>query len=254
MPGFTTPAIMLRRIDYGDYDLIITFLTLENGKMAAIAKSAKKSIKRFRGILEPFSVLNIVCSKGKKSGLPVLQEAALSHPFANIRMDIRKTGYASYWAEIINLWMEENHQQAEVFHLFKYVLERLDETHAKGEDLSILFQMQFVNHIGMGPNLVDCSSCKSRIEDLHQTGFYFDLKRGGLICNKCRTSRGRGLTLSRGTVKQLLWTQNKDMLKAARIKFTSATRPEGLRFVETFVPYHLGKEPKSLRVLKQVRG
>jgi len=43
---------MLRRTDFGDYDLIITFLSLSKGKISVIAKSAKKSTKRFAGVLE----------------------------------------------------------------------------------------------------------------------------------------------------------------------------------------------------------
>jgi len=60
MPILSTPAILLRRIDYGDYDLIITLLTFDAGKISVIAKSAKKSIKRFSGVLELFSVLNVI--------------------------------------------------------------------------------------------------------------------------------------------------------------------------------------------------
>ncbi len=127
MPVFSTPAILLRRINYGDYDLIITFFTLNKGKLSVIAKSAKKSTKRFAGILELFSVLQIVVSAGSRKGLPVLQEAVLQHPFANIRADIKKTGYASYWAELINEWMEDGVKHLQLFRLLQYVLEQLDD-------------------------------------------------------------------------------------------------------------------------------
>ena len=76
MPQTHTPAILLRRIEFGDYDLILTFLTRDSGKIAAIAKSARKSAKRFAGLLELFSVLKIVYSAGRRSSLPVLQEAS----------------------------------------------------------------------------------------------------------------------------------------------------------------------------------
>ncbi|MBS3810049.1 MAG: recombination protein O N-terminal domain-containing protein, partial [Desulfobacterales bacterium] len=61
MSGFSTPAILLRRIEYGDYDLIATFLTRAKGKISVIAKNAKKSRKRFSGLLEPFTALDLVC-------------------------------------------------------------------------------------------------------------------------------------------------------------------------------------------------
>ena len=89
MSAINTSAILLRRIEHGDYDLVVTFLTLNQGKISLIAKSAKKSVKRFGGVLELFSVLDIVYRPGR--GLPVLQEAALKSPLDNIRCDVGKT-------------------------------------------------------------------------------------------------------------------------------------------------------------------
>jgi len=109
MAAFTTRAIVLRRVAFGDFDLIVTLLTLSRGKIAVMAKAAKKSIKRFTGVLEPFALIQAVCSKGR--GMPILQEASLEHPLANIRSDVGKTAYASYWAEIIDIYPEENHKQ-----------------------------------------------------------------------------------------------------------------------------------------------
>ncbi|MGD2024091.1 MAG: recombination protein O N-terminal domain-containing protein, partial [Desulfobacterales bacterium] len=68
MSVFSTPAILLRRLDYGDFDLILTFLSLQRGKISLIAKSAKKSKKRFAGVLELFSLIDIVVSTGKRRG------------------------------------------------------------------------------------------------------------------------------------------------------------------------------------------
>lgn len=244
---------MLRRIAYGDFDLIITFFTLGYGKIAVIAKSAKKSSKRFAGILEPFSVLDILCTTGRRKGMPVLKEAAMIHPFPGIRMDIKRTGYASYWAEIVDEWLEKSVGQAQVYHLFQYALEKLDQSQTIGADLSILFQMRFLTIAGLEPNLNSCCACKEELENMPQTSFGFDLSRGCLVCNLCKTGTSTGCALSKGTIKQLIWIQKMDLLKAARIKFTSRAQQEGLAFLETFVPYHLGKEPRSLKVLRQVR-
>ena len=77
MPAeLSTEAILLKRLQYGDYDLILTLLTQSHGKLSVIAKSAKKSIKRFGGVLELFSGLNITCATGR-GRLPLLKEATL---------------------------------------------------------------------------------------------------------------------------------------------------------------------------------
>lgn len=260
MDTFSTSAIMLRRIDFGDYDLIITFLTLDMGKVSVIAKSAKRSKKRFSGILDLFSVFQVVCSRGK--GLPVLQEAVLRDPFIKIRSDIKKTAYASYWAELINGWSETEEKQARLYHLFYHVLESLETGNIPDAAVSILFQMQFMTLAGFYPNLNHCGICGIEADHIKKSKVIFDLVRGEIICEKCVFDlvsgtgpmiRPRRLYLSKGTMKQLLWIGNSDLEKAARVRFSPSSLKEGLELLEAFVPYHLGRTPRSLSVLRQIR-
>ena len=254
MSEVSTPAILLRRVEYGDYDLICTFFSLHHGKISLMAKSAKRSKKRFAGILEPFSLIQIVYRTGQKKGLPLLQEASSLNPYSNIRTDIKKTAYAAYMAELINDWMEEKAVSASLFHLFTYVLEVIDEGGLSLDAVSILFQMRFVAMSGLRPNLTRCSGCRTRIEDLKESRIIFDLKKGGLVCNGCETLTKSRIRLSKGTIKQLLWLEQGDLKKAARIRFSPTALKEGLNFLEAFVPFHLGKEPKSLNFIQQLRG
>ncbi len=244
---------MLRRIDFGDYDLIITFFTLNRGKLSTIAKSAKKSAKRFSGILELFSVLDVVLSAGRRKGLLVLQEATLKQPFPAIRTSIIKTAYASYWAELIDKWMENGQKQIQLYKLFYHVLEELDLGNTPEAALSILFQIRFLTIAGIGPNLSACNTCRIDIENMKKTNINFDLANGGLICDECCSAALGGISLSKGTIKQLLWVESGDLRRAIRIKFTPQALKEGLKFLEAFVPYHLGREPRSLKFLRQIR-
>ncbi len=244
---------MLRRVDFGDYDLIITFFTLTRGKLSIIAKSAKKSTKRFSGILELFSVLEVVLTSGRRKGLFVLQEASLKQPFAGIRSSIIKTAYASYWAELIDQWMENGQKQPQLYDLFYHVLEELDLDRTSEAVLSILFQIRFLTIAGLGPNLSTCNACRTGLENIKNTKVNFDLARGGLVCDGCSTAALGAISLSKGTIKQLLWVESGDLNRALRIRFAPQALFEGLKFLETFVPYHLGKEPRSLKFLRQIR-
>lgn len=256
MSSFSTPAIILRRIEYGDHDLIISFMTLNKGKISAIAKSAKKSTKRFGGILEPFSVIEGVFTTGKtrRGGLPILQEAALKYPFSMIRSNFLKTAYASYWAELIDEWMEEAQYQSDVYHLMCYSLKELDSGKTPEAALSVLFQMRFIAISGYGPNLTLCSICKKKLEKIRAPVLRFDIKRGGLVCDTCKSQTTSMLSLSRSTIKQLLWIESGSLDKARKIRLDKNAAKEGLDFLEIFVPYHLGKSPRSLRFLNQMRS
>jgi DNA repair protein RecO (recombination protein O) len=50
-----------------------------------------------------------------------------------------------------------------------------------------------------------------------------------------------------------MWTDTGNLERAARVRFAPAAISEGLRFLEAFVPFHIGKSPKSLKVLRAVR-
>ena len=68
MSHFSTSAIILTRRSYSDFDLIITALTEDLGKVTLMAKNAKKSIKRFSGGLEPFSQYRMLIHQGRGKG------------------------------------------------------------------------------------------------------------------------------------------------------------------------------------------
>ena len=253
MSSFSTPAIILRRIEFGDYDLIVTFFTLNKGKISVIAKSAKKSTKRFAGILELFSAIDIVCSTGRRQRLPVLTEAILKHPFSKIRSSIKKTAYASYWAELIDGWSEEGQRQPDLYELLLHVLNELDLGRTPADVLSILFQIRFLVLSGHGPILRGCSRCKRDIDRIEGGILFFDLSRGGVVCGRCAAGGSGRLTLSRGTIKQLQWLESGDWARVGRLRFSAPAIVESLKVLEAFVPYQLGREPRSLTFLRQVR-
>jgi len=143
MLQFSTPAILIRRTEYGDFDLIVTFFSLTLGKVSLMAKAAKKSTRRFAGLLELFTELDIVGSVGRKSGLPVLQEATLRHPHSEIREAATKTAYASYWSELVNDWMGERVESAELFLLLRHVLDALA---AKGPPAARVDRLRSCEH------------------------------------------------------------------------------------------------------------
>jgi DNA repair protein RecO (recombination protein O) len=253
MPVFSTPAILLRRLDYGDFDLILTFLSLERGKISLIAKSAKKSTKRFAGILELFSLMEVVAGTGKGRGLAVLQEAALKSPFSTIRNDIRKTAYASYWCELLYKWVEENQKQAPLYYLLKHVLSQLDGGALAAAEISIFFQMRLLNISGHGPSLRQCGRCRKNLETIECNPVVFDIAKGAILCDGCASGAGGRIRLSKGTIKQLLWVESGDLKKASRVRFGAQAIKEGLEFLEAFVPYIMGMQPQSLKFLRQIR-
>ncbi len=253
MSRLTTTAIVLRRRQYGDYDLIVTFLTRDHGARTLIAKSAKKSAKRFPGVLEPFNNLQIAFRESPRKGMGVLEEASMNRTLGHIRSDFTKTAYASYWVECIALWMEEGIIRPDIYGLLEFVLAELDSGSIAADLLNVLFQMRFIGQEGLQPVLERCTCCQMNIDHIIQPDFCVDLGQGGVVCNQCPSGEHRGMRLSKGTLKQLLWVADGAMAKARRARFSVQAMAEATAFLESFVPYHLGKVPKSLRILQQAR-
>lgn len=258
MTDFCTDAILLRKIEYGDHDYIITFLTRSRGKICVIAKNAKKSVKRFSGALDLFSVNHIQCRfpKKNKDSLTILAQTDLENGFVNIRYDVFKTTYACYWVELINLWLEEGKKQTELYDLLFFVLDMLNQSDIRMEVLSLLFQIRFMGISGFSPHLEACGNCSTPVDDIHQKNVYFDFKEGGIICGNClkkKPGSGHGMGVSKGTLKQLVWINTADIQRADRIKSALFAIKEGQILLESFIPFHIGREFKSLKFLRQLR-
>ena len=149
--------------------------------------------------------------------------------------------------------MQENERQTELYFLFKHVLGELDSGRSPAEGLSILFQMRLLALTGHRPNLNHCCRCQTSLEAIGHDKLFFDIVRGGISCNKCGPTGSGGINISKGTVKQLIWVGRGDLARASRIRFSSQAINEALGFLEAYVPYHLGKQPRSLKFLRQIR-
>jgi DNA repair protein RecO (recombination protein O) len=254
MTHVSNAAIVLRRREYGDFDLILTVLTEDHGVRTLIAKSAKKSTKRFPGILEPFAGLHIVYRQGRANGMAVLEEATLERALGEVRSDVIKTAYASYWSELVALWLEDGQARPDIYRLLAFVLEALAEGKLSDAVLSLLFQMRFIGQEGLQPVLERCTCCQTAVEALGQQRFCVDLERGGVVCSSCPSPEDSRLHVTKGTLKQLLWLASGDLKQAMRVRFAAHVMQEATVFLEAFVPYHIGRIPKSLAFLRQIRG
>ncbi|MCG8567320.1 MAG: DNA repair protein RecO [Desulfobacterales bacterium] len=247
---------MLRKIEFGDHDYIITFMTQSHGKIAAIAKNAKKSVQRFSGALDLFSLNHIQCSRSKRKqdSLMLLNQSELEQGFANIRYDVHRTAYASYWVEMTYLWVEEGEPQLELYNLLKFSLEMLHGSDIKKEVLSILFQIRFMGISGFSPNLDCCDACRNPLDGIPSKKVWFDFREGKILCPGCsQKGSGYGTRVSKGTLKQIFWLNGTPMDKADRIRLPEFALKEAENLLESFIPFHIGREFRSLKFLRRLR-
>ncbi|TWI74379.1 DNA replication and repair protein RecO [Desulfobotulus alkaliphilus] len=246
-------AIVMRHVEYGDYDVILTLFSRSKGKISVIAKNARKSRRRFSGRLELFSVLHPDCSQPKAGGIPVLREVDLLEPFENLRSDFIRMGYAAYWCEILCFWLEEGAAQPEVYDLLETMLRELHIGKVRPEILSLLLQLRFLTLAGLAPGLDTCGGCGAALVEVRAGRIRFDYGRSHILCGTC-SPLAKVSAMAPGTVKTLCWLQRRKYQGAGRMQFSGDAAREGLFFLESFLSFHMGRDFRSLKFLRSVRS
>lgn len=92
MTAQRTPAIVLRRTNYGEADRILQLLTPQ-GKRSVIAKGARKEKSKLAGGIELFAVSDVVITKGR-GDLGIVSSARLIRFFRHILEDYDNLQFA----------------------------------------------------------------------------------------------------------------------------------------------------------------
>lgn len=87
--NLTTPAIILRRTNYGEADRILTILTPEHGQQAVIARGVRKEKSKLAGGIELFAVceLGLVRSSNNTDGMWTLTSSRIITFYDQIMTD-----------------------------------------------------------------------------------------------------------------------------------------------------------------------
>jgi DNA repair protein RecO (recombination protein O) len=245
-----TEAIVLRFLDYGESDRIVTFYTRDYGKIRGIAKGARRSRKRFANALELFCFSQIVFSRKGRDSLALLEESRVYHHFENIRQDLEKTLMSSYLVELTDQFTLEDKKSSELFQLLHDFLEQINNSDCT-EALLRFFEVRLLKHVGYQPVLDRCVACQAPVngDDVYQ----FHARAGGIRCGACHPSGETALPISPGTVKTLLMGRDIDMAKMNRLLMSDRAAQESRQMLAHFIRHLLGKELKSHLVLNQIR-
>lgn len=101
-----TPAILIRRRPWGDTSWIVTWLTVEHGKISTMARGAKRPGSTFAGKIDLFYLAEISFLPSRKSSLHTLKEVRVLEPFDASRLPHPNLFLGSYFAELTDLVTE----------------------------------------------------------------------------------------------------------------------------------------------------
>jgi len=261
MPTYQADAIVLRRLDYGEADRILTLLTREHGKLSAIARGARKSQAR-AGALDLFGRSRMMLAKGHN--LDVVAQVERRGDARHISGDMQRTAYASLVAEVVDKVLEDRHPVDDVFDLVVETLDRLNLPSRSSRADACWFLMRILDLLGYQPQLQDCAGCgaaspspstgEGRGGGAAENRVWFSPLLGGLLCPRCGGHDQAGSALSLTAVKVLRVMQAGDGALYDRLRLTPELLDEVERALEDQLEYHLDRHLKSLDFLRSVRG
>jgi DNA repair protein RecO len=151
MKRVTTKGIVLSRINYGEADRIIKFLTPDHGKISVMAKGVRKAKSKLAGGIELFSVSDLSFIIGK-SEIYTLISSRLDKHYGNIVKDIERTSTGYELIMLINHATAE-HPEESYFTLLHLAFEALDDPKLDPSVTALWFYMQLLKLAGHSPNL-----------------------------------------------------------------------------------------------------
>jgi len=241
---------LLKSLSYGESDLIVTFYTLEFGKLKGIAKGAKRSKKRFANVFEPFSLVELNFSRKNRDGLAFIESCDIIDHYTLIRQDLEKTLTASYFIELADHFSREEKSNENLFMLLHDFLDWLSRENVSDAAVRF-FEMRLLKVTGFEPALAACVRCKAPVAN--GVSYYFLPKEGGIFCAACARPERYDQTVSAGSVRTLLLGKEMDIEKMKMISMPERLACECRTILCGFISHVLGKEVKSLKVMEQVR-
>ncbi len=246
---YRAEAVILNSFDYGESDRILTFYTLEHGKIKGIAKGARRSKRRFVGNLEPASIIRLIFFHSEKSDLARVEDATLVEGFHALKADIDLLSHGCYFVELASEMTREGVALPGVYRLLAEFLGALDAGAPAGP-LARFFEVKLLSMLGYLPHLSGCVVCRK--ED--NSGIRrFSPDRGGAVCGPCSAGLTGLHPISPATAASLQLALRLDAEKLLRLKVAPQFVAESERLMYDFIKHQIGKELKTKKFLDKMR-
>jgi DNA repair protein RecO (recombination protein O) len=242
----TTPAIVLRTVDYGEADRVVTLFTRDAGKLAALARGARKSVRRFGAGLGLFGVGEAVLHDKPNAELAGLERFDGARGFPALMADVAKVAHGGYACELTRELIPPRQPEPEVFELLITFFAALEAGPARAETLRI-FELRLLDALGLRPSLDACIACGT--VELGAPGDVLDVRRGGVVCAHCH---GHGRALGDEVRRALCEAQTLELADAPGFALPPAVNVGCREALAAIIVDHVGRPLKSLEFIAKL--
>ncbi|NQT35082.1 DNA repair protein RecO [bacterium] len=230
-------ALVIRTIRHGESSRIATLFTRNHGKVAVIAKGARRAKSGSTGVIEiPNLVEAVIYFKASRS-VQTLGQASIIRSFPAIKRDLVLTGYASAVLELMNLSFTDAEPNPEILDTAIETLDSLETCSGSPRVNLWMFQLALFRAIGFNLDPYGCPVC-GREKAMVGTRNMFWLDSGAICCSNCRPSNGACIPVSGESVSLLRNFVNGSDRILQRMKPSQSARREITDLLERFLKTH----------------
>ena len=239
-----TEAIVLRSRHLGETSKILTLFTERFGKLAVVAKGARRPKSRFGASLDLFAHSSVVLYLKENRELGLVTESTLVEGFYGLREDARRLGQASAVVELVDRMVMREERSPELFDLLRGGFRALEKP-AYSELLLAALMLKIVSQLGFRPQLYACSRCghpaAGRLKG-------FSVSRGGVICRDCAASESAHAVINEDVLEILQHLLGDEFESIGRLEAGRGNERRVTAIVQDFVA-HCAEGHRPLRSL-----
>lgn len=241
---FRVQALVIRSMDYGEGNKILTLFTREYGKMSVVARGAKKVKSRYGSVAQLFTCGDYLFFRSGQLG--TLNHAEIVEPFYKLREDLYKAAHASYLSELTDRMLGDQEGQPFLFEQLKASFQAIQED-KDFEIVDHLYEMKMIAHAGYSPELTACVSCGA-----DDSLVSFSASMGGALCRRCAAKDSAAIAVSPGLLKLLRVCLQTDVRRLGQIDVKPETKAALKTLITAYFDHHVGLKLKSRDFLEQM--
>lgn len=262
--SYSSEAIILKHMDMGEADRIITMLTPYKGKMHAVAKGTRRPVSKKAGHLELLTRSQLQVALGRN--LDIVTQAESIESFPHLRTNLWHMTCGFYLAELTDRFLEDDTPHQDIYHLLLEAVRALDadaqatrqhsvesetpadQTHNRTQLLLRYFEIYLLSAVGYEPVFRTCAHCNSELQPV-ENGFTPAL--GGALCPNCSHLWTHPLSMNALKVLRLL--QRSDWNKVPSFRLDVRLQSEIENAMRGLLRFHLERDLKSWSFLEMLR-
>lgn len=225
---YRSQGVIIKRIDVGEADRIVTILTPQ-GKIEATARGVRKTTSKLAGHLELLSVCQLQLAQGRSRDV-ITQSMAIDR-FAPLQSSLLRMAAGYYVAELTDVLVGDEDAASPTFVALTDTLQALC-TASQIDMVVHWYTLALCDAIGYRPQLVECAVCGATLD---QRADRWSHTQGGMLCADCHRSDPHALTISLALFKLLRFVQREPVAQVMHVVQPADVHTQGYQLMRQWI-------------------